>query len=189
MLRSTGVAVFRSPFHFFYCQTYRGGLSIYRKFRVKISTRSAYLFGASIIRGAFGRHIRNYIRAIIFYFHAFALFIFHCCALLFGSFVGSLPGVYPVGFLFGISTRCISTLEPGNILPKNSAIARTSFGTSNASGFLCSGQIPRTGQLSQSSFRTTSPGLSASLNPCQLSLRADASAKFSIASTATFANM
>ncbi len=45
MLRSTGVAVFRSPFHFFYCQTYRGGLSIYRKFRVKISTRSAYLFG------------------------------------------------------------------------------------------------------------------------------------------------
>lgn len=91
------------------------------------------------------------------------------------------------GFLFGISTRCISTLEPGNILPKNSAIARTSFGTSNASGFLCSGQIPRTGQLSQSSFRTTSPGLSASLNPCQLSLRADASAKFSIASTATFA--
>ena len=56
-------------------------------------------------------------------------------------------------------------------------------------GFLCSGQIPRTGQLSQSSFRTTSPGLSASLNPRQLSLRADASAKFSIASTATFANM
>lgn len=73
MLRSTGVAVFRSPFHFLYCQTYRGGLSIYRKFRVKISTRSAYIFGASIIRGAFGRHIRNYIRAIIFCFHAFAL--------------------------------------------------------------------------------------------------------------------
>lgn len=45
MLRSTGVGVFRSPFHFFYCQTYRGGLSIYRKFRVEISTRSAYLFG------------------------------------------------------------------------------------------------------------------------------------------------
>lgn len=57
MLRSTGVGVFRSPFHFLYCQTYRGGLSIYRKFRVKISTRSAYLFGASIIRGASGRHM------------------------------------------------------------------------------------------------------------------------------------
>jgi hypothetical protein len=48
MLRSTGVGVFRSPFHFLYCQTYRGGLSIYRKLRVEISTRSAYLFGASI---------------------------------------------------------------------------------------------------------------------------------------------
>ena len=29
------------------------------------------------------------------------------------------------GFLFGISTRCISTLEPGNILPKNSITSRT----------------------------------------------------------------
>lgn len=72
-LGSTGVGVFRSPFYHLQRQTYRGGLSIYRKFRVKISTRSAYLFGASIIRGAFGRHIRNYIRAIIFCFHAFAL--------------------------------------------------------------------------------------------------------------------
>lgn len=80
MLRSTGVAVFRSPFHFLYCQTYRGGLSIYRKFRVKISTRSAYLFGASIIRGAFGRHIGNFRRT----------FIFHCVALL---SVYSLPGI------------------------------------------------------------------------------------------------
>lgn len=95
MLRSTGVAVFRSPFHFLYCQTYRGGLSIYRKFRVKISTRSAYLFGASIIRGAFGRHIGNFRRT----------FIFHCVALL---SVYSLPGICsggsfsnrPVGFVF-----------------------------------------------------------------------------------------
>lgn len=95
MLRSTGVGVFRSPFHFLYCQTYRGGLSIYRKFRVKISTRSAYLFGASIIRGAFGRHIGNFRRT----------FIFHCVALL---SVYSLPGICsggsfsnrPVGFVF-----------------------------------------------------------------------------------------
>ena len=84
MLRSTGVGVFRSPFHFLYCQTYRGGLSIYRKFRVEISTRSAYLFGASIIWGASGRHIGNFRRT----------FIFHCVALL---SVYSLPGVYPVG--------------------------------------------------------------------------------------------
>lgn len=95
MLRSTGVGVFRSPFHFLYCQTYRGGLSIYRKFRVKISTRSAYLFGASIIRGASGRHIGNFRRT----------FIFHCVALL---SVYSLPGICsggsfsnrPVGFVF-----------------------------------------------------------------------------------------
>lgn len=95
MLRSTGVAVFRSPFHFLYCQTYRGGLSIYRKFRVEISTRSAYLFGASIIRGASGRHIGNFRRT----------FIFHCVALL---SVYSLPGICsggsfsnrPVGFVF-----------------------------------------------------------------------------------------
>lgn len=95
MLRSTGVGVFHSPFHFLYCQTYRGGLSIYRKFRVKISTRSAYLFGASIIRGAFGRHIGNFRRT----------FIFHCVALL---SVYSLPGICsggsfsnrPVGFVF-----------------------------------------------------------------------------------------
>lgn len=71
------------------------GLSIYRKFRVKISTRSAYLFGASIIRGAFGRHIGNFRRT----------FIFHCVALL---SVYSLPGICsggsfsnrPVGFVF-----------------------------------------------------------------------------------------
>lgn len=95
MLRSTGVGVFRSPFHFLYCQTYRGGLSIYRKFRVKILTRSAYLFGASIIRGASGRHIGNFRRT----------FIFHCVALL---SVYSLPGICsggsfsnrPVGFVF-----------------------------------------------------------------------------------------
>lgn len=72
MLRSTGVAVFRSPFHFFYCQTYRGGLSIYRKFRVKISTRSAYLFGLRL---------------------SGAITFSHCCPLSFCS----LPGVYPVG--------------------------------------------------------------------------------------------
>ena len=84
MLRSTGVGIFCSPFHFLYCQTYRGGLSIYRKFRVEISTRSAYLFGASIIRGASGRHIGNFRRT----------FIFHCAVLL---SVYSFPGVYPVG--------------------------------------------------------------------------------------------
>ena len=71
---STGVGVFRSPFHFFYCQTYRGGLSIYRKFRVKISTRSAYLFGLRL---------------------SGAITFSHCCPLSFCS----LPGVYPVGSL------------------------------------------------------------------------------------------
>ena len=90
MLRSTGVGVFRSPFHCLYCQTYRGGLSIYRKFRVKISTRSAYLFGASIIRGASGRHIGNFRRT----------FIFHCVALL---------SVYPVG--------CAVAFRPGVFQP------------------------------------------------------------------------
>ena len=70
MLRSTGVAVFRSPFHFLYCQTYRGGLSIYRKFRVEISTRSAYLFGASIIWGASGRNIRDCPGTSICLFHS-----------------------------------------------------------------------------------------------------------------------
>lgn len=95
MLRSTGVGVFRSPFHFLYCQTYRGGLSIYRKFRVEISTRSAYLFGASIIRGASGRHIGNFRRT----------FIFHCVALL---SVYSFPGVYPVG--------CAVAFRPGVFL-------------------------------------------------------------------------
>ena len=140
MLRSTGVGVFRSPFHFLYCQTYRGGLSIYRKFRVEISTRSAYLFGASIIRGASGRHIGNFRRT----------FIFHCVALL---SVYSFPGVYPVGcavaFRPGVfqplfrgfffkSTRWICISEPGNISAKNAAIASTSFGTSCASGFLYS---------------------------------------------------
>lgn len=96
MLRSTGVGVFRSPFHCLYCQTYRGGLSIYRKFRVKISTRSAYLFGASIIRGASGRHIGNFRRT----------FIFHCVALL---SVYSFPGVYPVG--------CAVAFRPGVFQP------------------------------------------------------------------------
>lgn len=124
MLRSTGVAVFRSPFHFLYCQTYRGGLSIYRKFRVEISTRSAYLFGASIIRGASGRHIGNFRRT----------FIFHCVALL---SVYSWPGICSGGFFFK-STRWICISEPGNISAKNAAIASTSFGTSNASGFLYS---------------------------------------------------
>ena len=85
LLGSTGVGVFRSPFHCLYCQTYGDGLSIYRKFRVKISTRFAYLFGASIIRGASGRDIGNFRRT----------FIFHCVALL---SVYSLPGVYSVGF-------------------------------------------------------------------------------------------
>lgn len=162
-----GVGVFRSPFYHLQRQTYRGGFPINRKFRVEISTRPAYLFGLRLSGG-------NYFFPLL---PPFLLFIARRLSR---------------GFLFGISTRCISTLEPGNILPKNSTTsctACTSFGTSNASGFLCSGQIPRTGQLSQSSLRTTSPGLSASLNPCQLSLRADASAKFSIASTATFANM
>lgn len=124
MLRSTGVGVFRSPFHFLFCQTYRGGLSIYRKFRVEISTRSAYLFGASIIWGASGRHIRNFRRT----------FIFHCVALL---SVYSLPGICSGGFFFK-STRWICILEPGNISAKNAAIASTSFGTSCASGFLYS---------------------------------------------------
>ena len=95
MLRSTWSLYYVPPFHFLYCQTYRGGLSIYRKFRVEISTRSAYLFGASIIRGASGRHIRNFRRT----------FIFHCVALL---SVYSLPGISsggsfsnrPVGFAF-----------------------------------------------------------------------------------------
>lgn len=97
-----------------------------------------------------------------------ALYLVTHCSPPFRFFRLFFPRLLSRGLRRGISTRCISTLEPGNILPKNSTTsctACTSFGTSNASGFLCSGQSPRTGQLSQSSFRTTSPGLSASFEP------------------------
>lgn len=119
-----GVGVFRSPFYLLYCQTYRGGFSIDRELRVEISARFAFPFRSSVVRGASGRHIRDCIRAITF----------HCVVL---PCVCSFPGVYSV-VRRGISTRCISTVVPGNISPKNSAIACTSFGTSNASGFLYS---------------------------------------------------
>lgn len=82
-LRTTGVYVFRSPFHNLTDQTNRGGFSIYRKFRVEMATRSAYPFG-TFTRCASGRRIRDFVGTTVFT---------HCVAL---PCVCSFPGVYPV---------------------------------------------------------------------------------------------
>ena len=71
-LGSTGVGVFRSPFYHLQRQTYRGGVPVNRKFRVEISTRTAYLFGLRL---------------------SGAITFSHCCPLSFCS----LSGVYLVG--------------------------------------------------------------------------------------------
>lgn len=163
-LGSTGVGVFRSPFYHLQRQTYRGGLSIYRKFRVKISTRSAYLFGLRL---------------------SGVITFSHCCLLSFCS----LPGVYPVGSFSAFRPGVFLLWNRGTSCRKIPPLLAPPLGRRTPPASYAPGKIPRTGQLSQSSFHTTSPGLSASLNPCQLSLRADASAKSSVTSTATFVNM